>query len=132
MIRKRVAASAVVLHEEGRLLLVQRAHQPDKGCWTLPGGCVEAGETLEQAVIREVAEETGLAIRVVREVGQLKVPDGDSGVYEIHDFLAERISGEAIAGDDAADIGWFAKEQLVDLVLTPDLLLYLRRYGVYP
>ncbi|MER8473677.1 NUDIX domain-containing protein [Mesorhizobium sp. M1328] len=80
MIRKRVAASAVVLDEEGRLLLVQRAHQPDKGCWTLPGGCVEAGETLEQAVIREVAEETGLAIRVVREVGQLKVPDGDSGV----------------------------------------------------
>ncbi|ESZ10995.1 hypothetical protein X737_30180 [Mesorhizobium sp. L48C026A00] len=60
------------------------------------------------------------------------MPDGDGGVYEIHDFLAERIGGEAIAGDDAADIGWFAQEQLGNLVLTPDLLLYLRRYGVYP
>lgn len=127
-----LAASAVVLDEDTRFLLVQRAHPPDQGCWTLPGGRVEPGETLEQAVIREVPEETGLAVRVVRELEQLDVPDGDGGVYEIHDFLAERIGGEAIAGDDAADIGWFAQEQLGNLVLTPDLLLYLRRYGVYP
>nr|WP_244563786.1 NUDIX domain-containing protein [Ensifer aridi] len=85
--------------------------RPMRGA-ALPGGRVETGETLEQAVVREVAEETGLAIQVVRELGQLNVPDGDGGEFEIHDFLAERIGGEGIAGDDAADIGWFTKEHV--------------------
>nr|WP_280141879.1 NUDIX domain-containing protein [Mesorhizobium sp. YR577] len=103
-----------------------------RGRWTFPGRRMEPGETLEQAFVREVAEETGSVVRAVQELGQLNVLDGDGGIYEIHDFLAERIGGEAIAGDDAADLGWFAKQQLRNLVLTPDLLLYLRRYGVSP
>lgn len=59
------------------------------------------------------------------------MPDGKGGIYEIHDFLAEKMSGEAIAGDDAAAIGWFRSDELPALSLTPDLLQYLSRYGVY-
>lgn len=127
-----LAASAVILDEQKRILLVQRANPPDKGCWTLPGGRVDPGETLELAAIREIFEETGLLIRIVRELGQLSVPDGKGGVYEIHDFLAQRIEGEAAAGDDAAAIGWFRNDELSKLPLTPDLLHYLNRYGVFP
>lgn len=127
-----LAASAVILDEQKRVLLVQRANPPDKGCWTLPGGRVDPGETLELAAIREISEETGLVIRIVRKLGQLDVPDGKGGIYEIHDFLAEKIEGEAAAGDDAAAIGWFRNDELSALPLTPDLLQYLNRYGVYP
>jgi len=127
-----LAASAVVHDDEGRILLIQRANPPDQGCWTLPGGRVEPGETLEQASIREVEEETGLTIRIIREVGELEVPTGDGGVYEIHDFLAECVQGTAVASDDASAIGWFRKAELSEMPLTPDLLLYLERYGVYP
>ncbi|MBB3965834.1 NUDIX hydrolase [Rhizobium metallidurans] len=85
-----LAASAVIRDESSRILLVQRANPPDMGCWTLPGGRVDPGETLEQAAVREVFEETGLTIAIVRELGQLDVPDGKGGVYEIHDFWRRR------------------------------------------
>lgn len=127
-----LAASAVIRDNQKRILLVQRANPPDMGCWTLPGGRVDPGETLEQAAIREVFEETGLVIRIVRELGQLDVPDGKGGIYEIHDFLAENTDGEAVAGDDAAAVGWFPNGELSELPLTPDLLKYLNLYGVYP
>lgn len=127
-----LAASAVIRNDVGSYLLIQRATPPQKGHWTLPGGRVEAGETLQQAAIREVREETGLVIRIVRELGLLHVPDGRGGIYEIHDFLAEPVSGNAVAGDDAADVGWFRAEALAGLLLTTDLLKYLKNYGVYP
>lgn len=127
-----LAASAVILDERKRILLVQRANPPDKGCWTLPGGRVDPGETLELAAVREIFEETSLVIRILRELGKLHVPDGKGGIYEIHDFLAEKISGKAVAGDDAAAIGWFRNAELSKLPLTPDLLRYLNLYGVYP
>ncbi|MGR9363649.1 NUDIX hydrolase (plasmid) [Rhizobium leguminosarum] len=124
-----LAASAVIQDSTGRFLLVQRANPPEQGHWTLPGGRVDPGETLAEAAIREVYEETSVTIRVVRELGQLTVPDGKGGLYEIHDFLAELVSGEAIAGDDAADVGWFSPDELETMTLTTDLLEYLARYG---
>lgn len=103
-----LAASAVIRNADGDYLLIRRATPPQKGHCTLPGGRVDAGETLQQTAIREVDEETGLVIRIISELGQLQVPDGKGGLYEIHDFLAERLGGEVIAGDDAADVGWFS------------------------
>lgn len=126
-----LAASAVVKNAEGSLLLIKRAKPPEAGCWTLPGGRVENGECLEEAAVREVYEETGLIIRIHRELGQLDLSDGRGGTFEIHDFLASLADGELVAGDDAAEAGWFSAHQLADLNLTQNLLAYLRRYGVY-
>lgn len=125
-----LAASAVVKNAEGQVLLVLRANEPDAGCWTIPGGRVEPGETLEDAAVREAFEETGLRMTVEHEVGTLDVANGPDEVFEIHDFLAHVVAGDLVAGDDAADVGWFGREDLEDMPLTPNLLAYLIDYGV--
>ncbi len=120
----------MVKNAEGQVLLVLRANEPDAGCWTIPGGHVEPGETLEDAAVREAFEETGLRVAVEHEVGTLDLANGPDEVYEIHDFLAHVVSGDVVAGDDAADVGWFGREELEDMPLTHDLLGYLTKYGV--
>lgn len=127
-----LAAAAVVTDEHGRFLLVLRARPPEAGRWTVPGGKAGPGETLAAAAEREVQEETGVTVRIGRELGTLDRPDGTGGIYEIHDFAAEYVSGEVVAGDDAADAGWFTPAEVAALPLTRDLLGALTRYGVYP
>jgi 8-oxo-dGTP diphosphatase len=131
MLMKILAASGVIVDDSGRVLLVLRANEPDAGCWTIPGGRVEADESLATTVAREVLEETGLAVHVHRELGTLEVPTGSGGTYEIHDFLATVVSGTLTPGDDAVDARWFTREEMQRLALTPDLLGYLTRYGVF-
>ena len=125
-----LAASAVVKNAHGQLLLVLRSHEPEAGYWTVPGGRVEPGESLEAAAVREVFEETGLHIVVEREVWSLDLANGPDEVYEIHDFLAHVVDGDLVAGDDAADVGWFGRREMEGLPLTHDLLGYLTRYEV--
>ncbi len=99
--------------------------------WTVPGGKVESGETLEQAVIREIVEETGIAIEVVREAWVVDIPDRRAGVvYEVHDFVATPLTTNVVAADDAADAGWFDHQQMRALPLTPGLLNHLDRHGM--
>ena len=127
---ERVAcAGAIVRDAAGQLLLIQRAHDPARGRWSLPGGRVEAGETATEAAAREVREETGLEVAVGPLL--LSVSLGD---YDIEDFAAIVIGGECAAGDDAADVRWCTPERLVALErsgdLTDGLLDALRRAGV--
>lgn len=126
-----IAVAAVVRDEQGRLLLVRRATNPQKGRWTLPGGKVEFEESLPEAVAREVLEETGVRVAVGPMAGVMSVLFAD-GCYEVHDFYAHYRAGAVRAGSDADDARWFTPEELPALPLTQDLLDYLTRYNVYP
>lgn len=105
---------AVVHDAQGRLLLVQRANDPGRGQWSLPGGRVEAGESDASAVARELHEETGLLVRAGSLAGSVSRP-APHGVFMIFDYVAEVVGGELSAGDDASAAAW------VDLVTFTDL-----------
>src|SRR3954447_9715132 len=98
---------AVVRDDAERLLLIRRGHEPSRGLWSLPGGRVEPGETLEQAVVREVREETGLDVRAGTVVGSVRIPAGAGG-YDVPDFARTPVdpSAEPVFGDDADDVRW--------------------------
>ena len=125
-----LAASAVILDGTGRVLLVRRGREPDKGRWSVPGGKVEPGETLQAAAAREAWEETGFLVDVGEELWSLTIPAGEGRVYEIHDFAATIIGGSLAPGDDADDARWVSGADLGDLPLTTDLESYLRRVGI--
>ncbi len=105
---------AVVHDSNGRLLLVQRANDPGRGQWSLPGGRVEPGESDASAVARELREETGLEVLAGSLVGSVSRP-APRGVFMIFDYAAEVVGGRLSAGDDASDVAW------VDLVTFTDL-----------
>ncbi len=89
----------------GKILCVRRAHEPFKGQLALPGGFAELGETVEDAVVREVREETGLETRVVRLVGVYSDPARDPRGHTVSvAFELEPTGGTLKAGDDAADV----------------------------
>jgi mutator protein MutT len=131
MTSERQAVGAIVFDDAGRLLLIRRANPPSQGLWSLPGGRVEPGESGEQAVVRELREETGLTGVVVDEVGTIRLSAPDGGVYFVRDYRVhvEDVSGLA-AGDDADDAAWFNVDALRDVATSPGLVDTLVDWGV--
>ncbi|MGB0123842.1 MAG: NUDIX hydrolase [Silvibacterium sp.] len=112
-----IVGVGAVIFDEGRVLLVQRGHAPMQGEWSLPGGALEVGETLEEGVRREVLEETGL---IVEPVAMIEVFDriarDDTGRVQFHyvlvDYLCRITGGSAACASDAADLRWAARDDL--------------------
>ena len=114
-----VGVGAVIVHD-GRVLLIKRGQAPLQGEWSIPGGRLELGETVRQAVRREVLEETGLTVEAIDLLGVFDriVPDADGRVryhYILIDFLCRVISGTLQPDSDAEDANWFGIEQLPPL-----------------
>ena len=125
---------AVVVDDRARLLMVLRGHEPSKGCWSVPGGRVEAGETDAAATAREVLEETGLRVEVGAMVGTVERAAPGGRVYVIRDYhcrLSDGQSPEGLrAGDDADDAAWLTPGQVRALDTAPGLVEALTAWGV--
>lgn len=119
-----VGVGAIVV-KDGQVLLVRRGRAPLKGYWSLPGGAVETGELLEDALRREVLEETGLAVEplFLAAVFERLMTDADERTefhYVLLDYVCAPQPGtEAAAGDDAEQLGWFDLEEAGTLLMTP-------------
>ncbi|MCI4369526.1 MAG: NUDIX hydrolase [Thermoplasmata archaeon] len=118
-----LTVDAVYLRQ-GRVLLVRRGRPPFRGRWALPGGFVELRETVEEAVVREVKEETGLAVRPVGLVGVYSGPERDprkptTSVVFLVGGRATRLR----AGDDAADARWVPLRSVPDLAFDHSQIL---------
>ena len=114
---------------DAHMLMVQRGQDPGRGLWSLPGGRVEAGEFLAQAVEREVREETGIAVEVGELVGILEVP-GDPH-YVILDYFASPLGdAEPVPAADAQDARWVHVDAVHELECTPRFVETLTAWGV--
>ena len=123
--RPHLAVSAAIFRD-GRVLIVRRGRPPAHGLYTLPGGGVELGETLEQAVVREVREETGLAVAPLALVGFREAIGRDTaGRIERHfvilPFAARWIAGEIALNEELAEAQWRRPDELAGLKTTDGL-----------
>lgn len=130
-----VGVGAVVVRG-GRLLVVRRANPPAAGLWAVPGGRLEPGERIADGVVRELAEETGLAGRAVGLCGIAErigvTPDGEPYHVVIHDWWVDVDGAVApVAADDAAEVAWASRADLGRLPLAEGFEAFLRDHGVW-
>ena len=122
-IRPQLAVSASIF-KDGKVLLIQRAHPPAQGSWSVPGGRVEFGEPLHVALAREVREETGLEIEILGLAGWREVLPTTSGAgkhFVVMSFAARWIAGEPVLNGECDDFAWLPPDALGPRPLTPGL-----------
>ncbi|MGW5380694.1 NUDIX hydrolase [Nocardia sp. NPDC003999] len=126
----KVAVSALVQDDEGRILLIRRT---DNGKYSIPGGGLEAGETVARAVVREVYEETGIDVKVTELIGIFSDPDhviayNDGEVRQEFSicFRAQPISGTPRPSEESTEVEWVAPEKLYERDIHPSILLRIR------
>jgi 8-oxo-dGTP diphosphatase len=116
-----------IVEDRGRVLLVERGQEPLKGVWSLPGGVVEVGESLKNAVRREVREETGLEVEplAVAEIFERIMPGPDGRTeyhYVVIDYVCKLTGGELRASSDASRAAWAPREDLASYNMTEGTL----------
>jgi 8-oxo-dGTP diphosphatase len=128
-----------VIIDRGRTLLIRRGSEPLRGEWSIPGGSLELGETLEEGVARELLEETGVYVRVLELIevfDRIYLDDAATGGgnrrkprfhYVIVDYLCERISGEPRASSDVTDVAFASEEDLAKFSLTETATRILKK-----
>lgn len=122
-----VLGVGALIYDGGRILLIERGRPPLEGYWSLPGGGVESGECLEDAIVREVFEETGLRVSAgpLATVFERIMPDVENRCeyhYVLIDFYCTIRGGDLRPGDDSRAVKWFAIEALRELQLTEGTL----------
>jgi 8-oxo-dGTP diphosphatase len=128
-----------VIIDQGRALLIRRGTEPLLGEWSIPGGTLELGESLQEGVARELLEETGIVVRVLDliEVFDRIFPANGAANNEVKtrprfhfvivDYLCERLSGEARAGGDVTDVSFAREEELAQFHLTQTATRVLKK-----
>ena len=120
-----LAVSAAIVRD-GRILVVRRARDPGRGLYSLPGGVVEAGETLAEAIIREVEEETGLSIQPMALAGHREAIIRDKAHrverhFVILSFACRWVAGEPVLNEELAEAHWLRPDELAGLKTTEGL-----------
>jgi 8-oxo-dGTP diphosphatase len=127
-----IAAVGAIVRKDDQVLLVRRGQEPAKGRWVIPGGAVELGEATEEAVRREIREESGIEI----SVGPLatvvdRIERDEQGRVRYHylivDLFASYVSGEPRAATDAAEARWVSGDELANFDLSPESLALCRQ-----
>lgn len=129
--RPEVCVGAVVV-DDSRLLMIRRGHGPAAGEWSVPGGRVEAGETLAEALVREVAEETGIEVVCESLLGWVE-RISDEYHFVILDFQAQLLGtgeGDPVAGSDADEAAWIPLHEVAELNLVEGLAEFLNDHGI--
>ncbi|HEU5270279.1 MAG TPA: NUDIX domain-containing protein [Jatrophihabitans sp.] len=126
------AAAGIVFDDQRRLLLIRRGREPAALTWSVPGGKCLPGETAEAACVRELAEETGLLVRVDRWAGRIHRPAPGGHRFVIDDFVCTLTGGALRAGDDAVEVGWFDRASFNRLRLAPALASTLAEWQLLP
>jgi ADP-ribose pyrophosphatase YjhB (NUDIX family) len=124
-----ILAASVALRHGDRFLLVERGRAPARGQFAFPGGRLEAGESPEEAARRELFEETGLETGALKlfEVMDLGGDEPDGTIFRLHVFTGAYVTGDPVARDDAASVGWYGIEEMARLPITPSTLDVARR-----
>ena len=125
-----VGVGAVIV-KDGRAIIIKRANEPYKGQWSIPGGRVEIGEPLVEAVRREMREETGLEVEVGPVIEVFERIQRDAGGVRYHfvivDYLCTCVSGVLCAGDDAADAVWVTSDELANYDIRQSAVSVIRK-----
>ena len=127
-----IAGVAATVFRGSKVLLVRRGNEPSKGMLGIPGGVVELGETAEDAVVREVAEETGILVKPLRVLDIIDsiVRDDEGGIrfhYVLIEYLCEPIGGALDASSDVSDAFWAPLESLEELNVMPRTKAFIER-----
>ena len=123
-------AVGAIIQRDGALLMIKRAQEPASGLWSIPGGRVEAGELIADALRREVKEETNLDIEVGELAGILEIPDSEMHFVILDHFATIVGDPDPVPGSDASEVRWVALDEIAGLECTPRFVETMKAWNV--